>query len=393
MTSRTHVVIAGGGVAALETCLALHALAGDRVLITLIAPNTYFAYRPTGSHDPLGVRGHVRVPLAYAARAAGADLRHDRVTDVDPVARLVHTASGYELSYDALVLAVGAAPLPVPAGAVPLAPWRATDCCSVVHAVERGDLDSLAFVVPSAPTQELELYDLAIETAIVARRHGASPALTLVTAAGAPLELAGALVAERLGLALASHGVRLVGSAHLRAVVDGELDLAPSSRQVFAERVIAAPRLRGPRPNHLPCDADGFLPTDRFGRVPGVDGVFAAGDCTAFPVKHPSIGAQQADAVAATIAGEPDPFTPVLRCTLPSRLRWYVEAPLTGGQGDATCLSTHPLWPGDARFGATHLTPWLAELQNQETEDGGGDAGDHDCVDSRHDVAAAVASH
>ena len=393
MTRRTHVVVAGGGVAAIETCLALHALAGDRVLVTLIAPNTYFAYRPMGSHDPLGVRGHVRVPLAYVARAGGADLRHDRVTDVDPAAHLVHTASGYEVSYDALVLAVGAAPLPVPAGAVPLAPWRATDCCSVVDAVERGDLDSLAFVVPAAPTQELELYDLAIETAIVARRQGASPALTLVTAGAAPLELAGALVAERLGLALASHGVRLVGAAHLRAVVDGQLDLAPSSRNVFAERVIAAPRLRGPGPDHLPCDPDGFLPTDRFGRVSGVDAVFAAGDCTAFPVKHPSIAAQQADAVAATIAGERDPFTPVLRCTLPSRLRWHVEAPLTGGQGDPTRLSTHPLWAGDARFGATYLTPWLAELQNQETEDRGDDARDHHCVDSGHDVAAAVAAH
>ena len=228
MTSRTHVVIAGGGVAALETCLALHALAGDRVLVTLIAPNTYFAYRPTGSHDPLGVRGHVRVPLAYAARAAGADLRHDRVTDVDPVARLVHTASGYELSYDALVLAVGAAPLAgaarAPCRSPRGGPRTAAPSCD---AVERGDLESLAFVVPSAPTQELELYDLAIETAIGARRHGASPRAHARHGEPGAAGTRGGAVAERLGLALASHGVRLVGSAHLRAVVDGELDLAP----------------------------------------------------------------------------------------------------------------------------------------------------------------------
>jgi sulfide:quinone oxidoreductase len=160
--------------------------------------------------------------------------------------------------------------------------------------------------------------------------------------------------------------VRIVGPAHLRAVADGELDLAPAPHRVFAERTIAAPRLGGPRLLHLPCDGDGFLPTDSSGRVRGVPDVFAAGDCTDFPVKHPSIAAQQADAVAATIAGGADPFKPVLRCTLPSRLRWYLEAPLTGGQGDAEQLSAHPLWPGDTRFGARHLTSWLARFQALE---------------------------
>ena len=40
-------------------------------------------------------------------------------------------------------------------------------------------------------------------------------------------------------------------------------------------------------------------------------------------------------------------FTPVLCGILPSRLRWYVQAPLTGGDGDATWVSAHPLWPPD----------------------------------------------
>ena len=362
------MVIAGGGVAAIETCLALHALAGDRVLVTLIAPNTYFTYRPVSRHDPLGLSDHARVPLAYVARAAGADLRHDRVVDVEPDARLVHTASGYELSYDALVLAVGARTAPVAAGALPLVPRRAADCRAVIHAVARGDVGSLAFVVPPAPTQELEVYDLAIETAVVASRQGASPVLTLVTPGAAPLDIAGERAANTLRLGLASHGIRLVESAHLRRIVDGALDLVPGPRDVFAERVIAAPRLRGPDAAHLPTDADGFLLTDRCGRVPDVGGVFAAGDCTEFPVKHPSIAAQQANAVAATIAGRPDPFTPVLRCTLPSRLRWYVEAPLTGGKGDATRISTHPLWAGETRFGARHLVPWLAALRRPASD-------------------------
>ena len=41
-----RVLIAGGGVAALETMIALRALAEDRVEITLLAPDRDFFYRP-----------------------------------------------------------------------------------------------------------------------------------------------------------------------------------------------------------------------------------------------------------------------------------------------------------------------------------------------------------
>ena len=44
---------------------------------------------------------------------------------------------------------------------------------------------------------------------------------------------------------------------------------------------------------------------------------------------------------------------------LPSRLRWYVEAPLRGGLGDATRVSAHPLWSPSIRFGSRFLTPYL----------------------------------
>jgi len=43
---RLHVVIAGGGVAALETLLALRALAGHLIDVTLISPTPEFVYRP-----------------------------------------------------------------------------------------------------------------------------------------------------------------------------------------------------------------------------------------------------------------------------------------------------------------------------------------------------------
>jgi sulfide:quinone oxidoreductase len=250
----------------------------------------------------------------------------------------------------------------------------------------------VAFVEPAAPTQDLELYDLALDTEAAARREGAAPALTLVTAQEAPLAVAGGRVSEMLRSTLASHGVRVVPSAHLRGVDDGDLDLVPPLHHVFAESVIVAPRLRGPALDRVPCDANGFLPTDPQGRVLGADGIYAAGACTSFPVKHPSIAAEQADAVAATIAGEDAAFEPVLRCLLPARLHWWIEAPLTGGHGDGARIAPHPLWPGHARFGSRYLTPWLAEAEHDDAGHRGADPGDHERVHDGHHTTAAVAA-
>jgi sulfide:quinone oxidoreductase len=360
-----RVLVAGGGVAGLETCFALDAFAGDRVHVTLMAPNAYLEHRPVHVHDPLAVHGRVRIPLARLARAAGAELRHDRIVSVDPAGRRVRTAAGYDLTYDILVLAVGGVPEPVLPHAEPLHETNTAGCRVVMQRLREGRLSSLAFVEPIAPASAFDLYDLAIHAAALARQHGVEAELALVTAEPAPLAILGVRAAGVLGSTLGAHGLRIADSAHVRSYAAGELEIAPLSRRVPAEAVVAAPRLAGPWLDPLPCDGDGFLPVDGHGRVAGVTGVLAAGDCTPFPVRHPSLAAQQADAVAAWIAadaGSPivaEPFAPVLRGILPSRLRWYVEAPLTGGQGDATRISALPLWSPELRFHARFLGPFL----------------------------------
>jgi hypothetical protein len=50
--SRPRVLIAGGGVAGLETLLALHALAADRVEVTLLAPELKFVNRSMAVAQP-----------------------------------------------------------------------------------------------------------------------------------------------------------------------------------------------------------------------------------------------------------------------------------------------------------------------------------------------------
>jgi len=52
-----RVVVAGGGVAGLEALLALRDLAGARVELALLSPETDFAYRPMAVAEPFA-RGH-----------------------------------------------------------------------------------------------------------------------------------------------------------------------------------------------------------------------------------------------------------------------------------------------------------------------------------------------
>ena len=51
---RVRVLIAGGGVAALEALLALRALAGDRVAISLMSPEPELVYRPVTVAEAFG---------------------------------------------------------------------------------------------------------------------------------------------------------------------------------------------------------------------------------------------------------------------------------------------------------------------------------------------------
>jgi sulfide:quinone oxidoreductase len=69
-----NTVIAGGGVAGLEALLGLRKIAGNRVGITLIAPDPDFSYRPMAVAEPFALGRAHRVPLRDLAEAAGAEL-------------------------------------------------------------------------------------------------------------------------------------------------------------------------------------------------------------------------------------------------------------------------------------------------------------------------------
>jgi sulfide:quinone oxidoreductase len=154
-----RVVVAGGGVAAVETLLALRDLAGERVTTTVVAP------QPTFRSHAMSVarvfsRGHPRqLELSEIAN----EVVCDSVVEVDPAARRVRCTGGDELGYDHLVLAVGARARPAwPHGITFGEDPREEALHDLLAEVERGYVGQVAFVVPGCgAVWPLPLYELA----------------------------------------------------------------------------------------------------------------------------------------------------------------------------------------------------------------------------------------
>src|SRR4051812_30437426 len=77
-----HVLIAGGGVAAVEAMLALRAFAEERVTIELVSAAPLLRSRPSATAAPFGADEVAAFELAELARRAGASFRRDALTAV-----------------------------------------------------------------------------------------------------------------------------------------------------------------------------------------------------------------------------------------------------------------------------------------------------------------------
>jgi sulfide:quinone oxidoreductase len=364
-----RVLIAGGGVAALEAALALRALAEERVSIELLAPEPHFWYRPLAVVEPFGT-GHVHgLELVALAQACGAGFTLGALASVEPDRHLARTEAGAELEYDALLVASGAMPVTAVAGAVTFrGPANNLAFQGVLAELEAGAVQHLAFAVPGGVTWPLPLYELALLTsALLSARAITGAQLALVTPEEAPLGLFGAEATTAVRRLLDDRNIALHTRRLPMMAGEGVLAVSPLG-SVRADRVVALPRLRGCPIEGLPRDANGFLPTDLHGRVPGVPDVFAAGDVTAFPVKQGGIAAQQASAAAESIAAvagaevTPRPFRPVLRgLLLTGSTPTYLRAELAGGRGDTSTAQGEPLWWPPGKIVGRHLAPFLAE--------------------------------
>jgi sulfide:quinone oxidoreductase len=322
-----HVVVAGGGFGAVETVLAMRALMAGRVRVTLVSPSPEFAYRPAATLQAFGPSKPLCYDLAAVARDLGADYQRARLESVASERRGVRLSSGQRLTYDALVLAVGARPLAVVSGAMTFRDQRdVPHLRRLIGGLKAGDVRRLVFAFPTGCSWPAALYELAMFSAAHASRHGVRLDVTVVSPDPEPLAMFGAAASDSVRQLLADRGVSFIGDATASAVQrDGSLSLL-SGEVVEADRVIAGPQLRGPWIAGVPASRSGFLPTDGCGRVVGLPGVYAAGDATTYPVKQAGLATQQADIIARTIAAEIG--APVIE-RLPRRV---LQARLVGGR-------------------------------------------------------------
>lgn len=359
-----RVLIAGAGVAGLEAALALRDLAEEQVEAELLAPETEFVYRPLSVAEPFRVGEARRFPLRRLADAIGVELTRGSVHSVDSERRLLTTTGGAELAYDSLLLALGAVPVSSIPGAVTFrGPGDEGLLANVLEDARAGRVGRLIFALPVGTSWPLPLYELALLSAVHLADAGAHVELELVTPELRPLELFGSSAADMVADLLRLNGITLRTDAVVVAVEGRSLRLVPEG-YVDADRVVALPRLEGPRVPGIPHDANGFVPTDDSGRVLGCPDVFAAGDLTDFPVKQGGIAAQQADAAAESIAAaagaavEPTPFKPVLRGLLLTGMTpRYLKAELGTLKTEA---DTEPLWWPPAKIVGRYLAPFLA---------------------------------
>jgi sulfide:quinone oxidoreductase len=213
------------------------------------------------------------------------------------------------------------------------------------------------------------MYELALMTAARAHDMDVRPTLTIVTPERAPLAVFGDGASTGIGELLAEARIAVETSAAADVPEPGVVVIAPGTRRLVADRVIALPELSGPYVRGLPANGDGFISVDAFCRVPGAEGVYAAGDAADRPVKHGGLAALQADTAAAMIAAdagapvERRPYQPEIRGLLLTGGRpRFLTARMVGGQGFESRITDAPTWSPPTKIAAQYLAPYLEAL-------------------------------
>jgi len=358
--SEMRVLIAGGGVAALEAALALRALAGDRVAVELLAPGTQFSHRPSSVVSPFSGEDALQVSWDRVEMT----LHRGALESVDPDAHDVLTTDGGRLGYDRLVVATGARAVEAVPGATA---FRGPISAGLVDAAIHGARERVIFVLPAESAWGLPVYELAL---LAAHERTGGPELMVVTPEPRPLDVFGRTASDAVARLLDRAGVEFVGETAADSVL-GDALITRDGQMIRADAVIALPRLE---PRAIPGLPEGFLEIDEHARVVGVPDVFAAGDVTAELIKQGGLATQQADAAAERIAFEagadvePRPYRPVLRgLLLTGEAPLYMRTDLGGEDALARKLryepprtSRAPLWWPDQKIVGRYLAGYLA---------------------------------
>ena len=360
--SPLRVIVAGGGIAGLETLVALRGLAGHGVDLTLIAPERDFTVRALEVFEPFGLGHPHRYPLEEIAADLAATFHRDRVTSVEDGARRVWLGSGETVPYDVLVLAVGARPYPAFEHGTCFARAHEPEAFDEVLADLRAGLaERVAIVVPPGASWTLPAYELALMIAAFVEPSE----VTLITPEHEPLSAFGPPAGKLVRAEMTAAGVELLAGVSADIPHPTVVQLTRDAR-LSCDRIVHLPLLAGPRTRGVACDAMGFILTDDGFRARETSAIFAVGDGTAGTYKQGGLAAQQADAVAEQIAWRagaehpPRPYRPIMRALLRTvNGPRYLRAEPPGGARSAE-VSDQCLWWPPSKVAARWLTPWLA---------------------------------
>jgi sulfide:quinone oxidoreductase len=375
---RQHVVIAGGGVGAVEAALALHDLAADEVSVTLVSPSDDFVYRPLSVGEPFTRTYAQHYGLSEIAEDAGAELVTDALVAVDAQARIARTAGGLQLPFDALIVATGARMSPAYEHATNVDDARIDELLhGLVQDVEEGYVRRLAVVLPAPLPWPFPGYEIALMASERAWDMQVGMDVILFTPEEHPLGMFGANASDAVASLLAERRIEVVTSAYCDVPRSKCIVVSPGGRAYDVDRIVALPRLSGPAIEGLPFDGGGFVPVDEYCRVRGVDGVWAVGDATDTPVKQGGIAAQMANVAArsivATSSDAPreavEPLVPEIEGVLmtggtPRYLRARPASP--GPQGESV-FSEIQRGSFPPKIPARYLEPYLAAKRGAPT--------------------------
>ena len=368
-----RVLIAGGGVAALEAAVALRALGGPELQVAVLAPNEQFAFPAHQVREPFGGAPPLPLPLADILEGLGKHVRGS-VRRVDPAASVVVTAAGESIAYDSLLLCVGGTPFPAHVYGItfdrPGAP-EAFD--ALLEDVEEHLVREVAFVVPDAAGWTLPAYDLAFLLRGWAQRSRRELGIRVVTPEQAPLESFGPGASGAVARMLHRHHIDL--TTGVEPVLISDTALVAGGHWIGADRIVSMPRLAGPRLPGVPSDWQGFIEVGTEGRVPGLPGVFAVGDGAAHRRKQGGLAAQQADTAVRALLRDlgrriPDPpDPPMLRGVLATPDGpLFLQGPLGyGAPGEGSVASLTPMWDPPSKVVTRWLGPYLRDLVVRRT--------------------------
>lgn len=364
-TSQTRIVIAGGGIAAIEAVLALRALGGEAPSFTLISASPTFHVPALAALKPFA-RGHsdpLSLPEFVSER--GGTFLEGRVAAVDAERRVVVLDHGQEVGYDELLVAVGGQPVKGTDQGTGFEPASPDAVAGIASDLELGWAESVAVIVPDAPSWPLPGYEFALQLAAQAGPAAEGDArVHLFIPTAEPLPFFGPRASAEVRDLLVQAGVRLHAGAPARVVRTGLVERDGGLPPVKVDRILALPRIVGPAIPGLPQDDDAFIPVDDHSRVIGVPHVHAAGDGTTIEHKFGALACQQADAAIADLLAslgydvDAAPLDPVYDARLVAADREVILHHDPSGAGRPPAR-----WVGGAKIAGRYLTPFLEDAE------------------------------